>query len=145
MREKGLRKNPGCSWLETKKGVIQEFFAGDMSHPRYGEMKQVLEDLLNRLKAIGHQPNTNSIAYDVSDEEKRRILITHSEKLALAFGLLDINADFPIRIMKNIRICEDCHSFICGVSQITRRVIIVRDNLRFHHFHDGKCSCGNFW
>ncbi|TYI40984.1 hypothetical protein ES332_A02G202400v1 [Gossypium tomentosum] len=145
MRERGLRKNPGCSWLETKKGVIQEFFSGDMSHPRYGEMKQVLEDLLNRLKAIGYQPNMNSIAYDVSDEEKRRILITHSEKLALAFGLLDINADFPIRIMKNIRMCEDCHSFLCAVSQITRRVIIVRDNLRFHHFHDGKCSCGNFW
>ncbi|KAL4379552.1 hypothetical protein GQ457_02G013990 [Hibiscus cannabinus] len=145
MREKGLRKNPGCSWLEVKKGVIEEFFAGDMTHPRSGEMKQVLEHLLNRLKATGYKPNTNSVAYDVNDEEKRRILITHSEKLALAFGLLSINADCPIRIMKNIRMCEDCHSFMCGVSQITGRVVIVRDNLRFHHFLDGKCSCGNFW
>ncbi|XWS42101.1 hypothetical protein CRYUN_Cryun17cG0139900 [Craigia yunnanensis] len=145
MREKGLRKNPACSWLETKKGVIHEFFAGDMTHPRSGEMKQVLEDLLNRLKAIGYQPNMSSVAYDVNDEDKRRILMAHSEKLALAFGLLCITVNCPIRIMKNIRICEDCHSFMCGASQITGRVIIVRDNLRFHHFHGGKCSCGNFW
>ncbi|KAK8653035.1 hypothetical protein V6N13_127056 [Hibiscus sabdariffa] len=93
MREKGLRKNPGCSWLEAKKGVIEEFFAGDMTHPRSGEMKQVLEDLLYSLKAIGYEPNMNSIAYGVNDEVKRRILITHSDKLALAYGLLSINAD----------------------------------------------------
>lgn len=145
MRKNGLRKNPACSWLEVKKGVIHEFFAGDMTHPRSGEMKQVLEDLLNRLKAIGYQPNMSSVAYDMNDEDKMRILTTHSEKLALAFGLLTITADCPITIMKNTRICEDCHSFMCGVSQITGRVIIIRDNLRFHHFHGGKCSCGNFW
>ncbi|OMO84487.1 hypothetical protein COLO4_22007 [Corchorus olitorius] len=145
MREKGFKKIPACSWLEGKKGVIHEFFAGDMTHPRSGEMKQVLEDLLNRLKTLGYQPNLSSVAYDVNDEDKRRILMAHSEKLALAFGLLSTNSDCPIRIMKNLRICEDCHSFMCGVSQITGRVIIVRDNLRFHHFHGGKCSCGNFW
>ncbi|XVF17951.1 hypothetical protein REPUB_Repub10bG0169300 [Reevesia pubescens] len=122
MREKCLRKNPACSWLEVKKGVIHEFFAGDMTHPMSGEMKRVLEDLLNRLKAIGYQPNMSSVAYDVNDDGKRRILMAHSEKLALAFGLLSISADCPIRIMKNIRICEDCHLFMCGVSQITGRV-----------------------
>ncbi|XVE87349.1 hypothetical protein DITRI_Ditri18aG0110700 [Diplodiscus trichospermus] len=145
MREKGLRKNPACSWLEAKKGVIHEFLAGDMTHPRSDEMKVVLEDLLNRLKDIGYQPNMSSVAYDVNDEDKKRILMGHSEKLALAFGLLSITADCPIRIMKNIRICEDCHSFMCGASQITGMVIIIRDNLRFHHFHGGKCSCGDFW
>ncbi|KAE8715676.1 putative dimethyladenosine transferase-like [Hibiscus syriacus] len=131
MREEGLRKNPGCSWMEGKKGVIEEFFARDMTHPRSGEMKQVLEHLRNRLKAIGYEPNMNSVAYDVNDEEKRRILIIHSEKLALAFGLLGINADCLVRFMRNIIICEDWHSFMCGVSQVTGRVIIVRDNLRF--------------
>ncbi|XVF24836.1 hypothetical protein REPUB_Repub13aG0162200 [Reevesia pubescens] len=119
-------------WLEAKKGVIHELFAGDLTHPRAGEMKQELEDLLNRLKAIGYQPNMSSVANDVNDEDKRRILMVHNEKLALAFGLLSISADCPIRIMKNVRICEDCHSFMCGVSQITGRAITVRD-LRFHH------------
>ncbi|KAK9265938.1 hypothetical protein L1049_003462 [Liquidambar formosana] len=145
MREKGLRKNPGCSWVEAKKGVIHEFFAGDMTHPKSNEIKRALEDLLDRLKEHGYLPNLSSVAYDVSDEDKKRILMTHSEKLALAFGLLSTNVGSSIRIVKNLRICEDCHSVMCGASQITGREIIVRDNMRFHHFRDGVCSCGNFW
>ena len=83
--------------------------------------------------------------YDVSDEEKKRILMTHSEKLALAFGLLTTSPGATVRIMKNLRICEDCHLFMCCTSQVTGREIVVRDNMRFHHFQDGKCSCGNYW
>ena len=145
MRAKGLKKNPGCSWVEGKKGIIHEFFAGDMSHPKSREIKQALEDLLDRLKYLGYQPNLSSVAYDISDEEKKRLLMSHSEKLALAFGLLTTNAGCTIRIVKNLRICEDCHSVMCGASQITGREIVVRDNMRFHHFRDGRCSCGNFW
>nr|CAN84077.1 hypothetical protein VITISV_032319 [Vitis vinifera] len=142
MRAKGLKKNPGCSWVEGKKGIIHEFFAGDMSHPKSREIKQALEDLLDRLKYLGYQPNLSSVAYDIIDEEKKRLLMSHSEKLALAFGLLTTNAGCTIRIVKNLRICEDCHSVMCGASQITGREIVVRDNMRFHHFRDGGCSCG---
>ncbi|RVW51582.1 Pentatricopeptide repeat-containing protein [Vitis vinifera] len=105
------------------------------------EIKQALEDLLDRLKYLGYQPNLSSVAYDISDEEKKRLLMSHSEKLALAFGLLTTNAGCTIRIVKNLRICEDCHSVMCGASQITGREIVVRDNMRFHHFRDGRCSC----
>ena len=83
--------------------------------------------------------------YDVSDEEKKRIQMTHSEKLALAFGLLTTSSGATVRIMKNLRIYEDCHLFMCGASQVIGREIVVRDNMRFHHFQDGKCSCGNYW
>lgn len=145
MRRKGLKKNPGCSWIEPRKGVIHEFFSGDMTHPMSNEIKQVLMDLLDRLEATGYQPKLSSVPYDVSDEEKRRILMTHSEKLALAFGLISMNPGCSIRIMKNLRICEDCHLVMCGASQITKRDIVVRDNMRFHHFCNGTCSCGNFW
>ncbi|XP_048334948.2 pentatricopeptide repeat-containing protein At5g44230 [Ziziphus jujuba] len=145
MRGKGLRKNPGYSWIEAEKGQIHEFFAGDTTHRMSIEIKQALEDLLVRLKARGYQPDLNSVAYDVSDEEKKRILMTHSEKLALAYGLVSTNAGCTIRIMKNLRICDDCHAFMCGASQITAREMVIRDNMRFHHFHDGMCSCGNFW
>ncbi|KAI6673060.1 hypothetical protein NL676_000966 [Syzygium grande] len=145
MRGKGLKKNPGCSWFESKKGEIHEFFAGDTKHPRSSEINGVLVDLLERLKGHGYQQILSSVAYDVSENEKKRILMGHSEKLALAFGLLDSSANCPIRIMKNLRICEDCHSFMCGVSHIIGREIIVRDNVRFHHFKGGTCSCGNFW
>ncbi|KAJ6305024.1 hypothetical protein OIU78_020548 [Salix suchowensis] len=125
--------------------MVHEFFSGDMTHPRSGEIKQALEDLLERLEAKGYQPHLSSVPYDVSDEDKRRILMTHSEKLALAFGLISTLPGSEIRIVKNVRICEDCHSVICGASQIMGREIVVRDIMRFHHFHDGICSCGNFW
>ncbi|XP_028759632.1 pentatricopeptide repeat-containing protein At5g44230 [Neltuma alba] len=145
MRGKKLKKNPGCSWVEAKKGIIQEFFAGDATHPQTREIRKALEDLVERLKATGYQPNLGSVPYDVSDEEKKRILMTHSEKLALAYGLLNTDAGSTIKIMKNLRICEDCHVVMCGASKITERKIIVRDNMRFHHFIEGVCSCGNFW
>lgn len=145
MRGKKLKKNPGCSWVEAKKGIIQEFFAGDATHPQTREIRKALEDLVERLEATGYQPNLGSVPYDVSDEEKKRLLMTHSEKLALAYGLLNTDADSTIKIMKNLRICEDCHIVMCGASKITKRKIIVRDNMRFHHFTGGTCSCGNFW
>ncbi|KAI6673058.1 hypothetical protein NL676_000964 [Syzygium grande] len=139
-----LKKNPGCSWFKTKKGEIHEFFAGDAKHPRSSEINGVLVDLLDRLKGHGYQQILSSVAYDVSEDEKKRILMAPSEKLALAFGLMDSSANCPVRIMKNLRICETCHSFMCGVSHIIGREIIVRDNVRFHHFNGGTCSCGNF-
>ncbi|XP_071735297.1 pentatricopeptide repeat-containing protein At5g44230-like [Rutidosis leptorrhynchoides] len=142
-RSKGLKKNPASSWIEGAKGVIHEFFAGDMTHPRAYEIKKELQDLLGRLELDGYSPVLSSAPYDVSDDEKRRILSGHSEKLALAYGLLvDCGV---IRIVKNVRICEDCHVVMCGASKISGREIIVRDNMRFHHFRDGVCSCNNFW
>jgi pentatricopeptide repeat protein len=145
MREKQLRKYPGCSWVEARNGIVHEFFAGDVKHPEINEIKKALDDLLQQLKAIGYQPKLNSVPYDIDDEGKRLLLMSHSEKLALAFGLLNTDADSTIKIMKNLRICEDCHIVMCGVSKVTGRKIVVRDNMRFHHFLDGTCSCNNFW
>ncbi|KAI8017398.1 Pentatricopeptide repeat-containing protein [Camellia lanceoleosa] len=107
MRTKGLKKNPGCSWVEGKKGVVHEFFAGDMTHPKSREIKLALLDVVNRLKFHGYQPKLSCVPYDVSDEEKKRILMTHSEKLALGFGLLSTSAGCTIRIVKNLRIYSD--------------------------------------
>ncbi|KAK3010671.1 hypothetical protein RJ639_011274 [Escallonia herrerae] len=145
MRVKGLKKIPACSWVEGEKGLIHEFFAGDMTHPRSTEIMHTLEDLMDKLKLCGYWPNLSSLPYNMNDEDKKRILMTHSEKLALAYGLLTTSAGCTITIMKNIRICEDCHLLMCGASQITGREIVVRDNMRFHHFRDGTCSCTNFW
>ncbi|XXG51067.1 hypothetical protein AAC387_Pa02g4926 [Persea americana] len=78
-------------------------------------------------------------------EEKEVMLGTHSEKLAIAFGLISLSSESPIRVMKNLRICSDCHTFSKYVSQITQREIIVRDKNRFHHFKAGFCSCKDFW
>ncbi|BAT73630.1 hypothetical protein VIGAN_01113800 [Vigna angularis var. angularis] len=122
--------------------MIHRFAAGDVKHPQINEIKKELNELLERLKGIGYQPNLSSVLYD---DEKRLLLMSHSEKLALSFGLLSTDAGSTIKIMKNLSICKDFHIVMCGVSRLTGRKIVVRDNTRFHHFFNGACSCRNFW
>ncbi|KAG6532689.1 pentatricopeptide repeat-containing protein At5g44230-like [Zingiber officinale] len=145
MRARGLRKNPSASWTEDKDGSVHEFFAGDNSHPRIRQIKRALENLLCMLKLRGYVPVLSSVVYDVKDEEKERLLKGHSEKLALAFGLSTTSAGDTIRISKNLRICDDCHLVMRLASRAVEREIVVRDNMRFHHFKDGECSCREFW
>ncbi|KAE8666307.1 putative pentatricopeptide repeat-containing protein [Hibiscus syriacus] len=69
----------------------------------------------------------------------------HSEKLAIVFGLLNSEPGTEIVVIKNLRVCEDCHLFLKGVSKIVDRQLVVRDATRFHHFRDGTCSCKDYW
>jgi hypothetical protein len=105
----------------------------------------MLKSLSQKLESAGYVPDTNSVLHDVDEEVKLGILHAHSEKLAIAFGLIATPDGTPIRITKNLRVCGDCHSFCKLVSAITQRDIIVRDANRFHHFKEGICSCGDYW
>ncbi|KAJ0786327.1 putative DYW domain-containing protein [Helianthus annuus] len=69
----------------------------------------------------------------------------HNEKLAIAFGLLVYSDNALIIITKNLRICGDCHNMAKFVSRVEKRMVIIRDTRRFHHFADGLCSCGDYW
>nr|XP_034591874.1 pentatricopeptide repeat-containing protein At5g44230 [Setaria viridis] len=145
MRNRRLKKDPAVSWFEGQDGLVHQFFAGDNTHPRTNEIKKALLELVEKLKLAGYVPNLSSIVYNVSEKEKERLLMGHSEKLALSFGLLTLGSRSTIRIVKNLRICEDCHLFMRLVSKVEPINIIVRDNMRFHHFKDGECSCSGFW
>ncbi|GAV65048.1 PPR domain-containing protein/PPR_1 domain-containing protein/PPR_2 domain-containing protein/DYW_deaminase domain-containing protein [Cephalotus follicularis] len=144
MRDKGVRKVPGCSWLEVQ-NQIHTFSVGDNSHPDKDRIYTILEDLDFKMKKEGYIPSTNLVLHDVENEEKEHMLRYHSEKLAVAFGILSIPAGRPIRVIKNLRVCEDCHNAIKYTSKIVGRLIILRDSHRFHHFSEGSCSCGDFW
>ncbi|XP_059455183.1 pentatricopeptide repeat-containing protein At5g16860-like [Corylus avellana] len=91
--------------------------------------------------AMGHVPEMSFALHDVDDEEKGGLLLEHSEKLALAYGILTSPAGAPIRITKNLRVCGDCHTAITYISKIIDDEIILRDSSRFHHFRKGSCSC----
>ncbi|KAA8540608.1 hypothetical protein F0562_024473 [Nyssa sinensis] len=144
MKKKGVRKNSGRSWIELA-GVIHQFKAGDLSHPETEPMYKLLEGLIRRTKLEGFMPLTELVLMDVSDEEKEGNLNYHSEKLALAYGVLKMSPGIEIRISKNLRTCPDCHCWMEIVSRVLNRVIIVRDRIRFHRFEGGLCSCGNYW
>lgn len=85
------------------------------------------------------------VFYDLEDEQKAVILKYHSEKLAIAFGLLKLPLEAPIRVIKNLRICEDCHTAAKLISSFTKRKIIIRDVNRYHYFEKGSCSCNDYW
>ncbi|KAA8540030.1 hypothetical protein F0562_026722 [Nyssa sinensis] len=144
MKKKGVKKDPGLSWIQNQ-GTVHYFTVGDASHPDIRLIYGMLEWLNLRSKKAGYVPNCNVILLDVEDEEKARLLWLHSERLALAFGLVRTPSRSPIRIMKNLRICVDCHAVIKFISQIVDREIVVRDINRFHQFQDGLCSCGDYW
>lgn len=140
----GMRKSPGCSWIEIN-GNAHLFIGGDTAHPQAREIYKLLEELPEKIKTIGYTPNTSFSLHDISEEEKMLSLTTHSEKLAIAFGILNTRTGQVLRVTKNLRICGDCHTFAKFVSDVYKREIIVRDVNRFHHFQDGFCSCGDFW
>ncbi|XP_052182182.1 pentatricopeptide repeat-containing protein At5g50990 [Diospyros lotus] len=144
MRKNGIRKNSGKSWIEMA-GVIHKFKAGDQSHLERGAIYKVLESLIQRTKLEGFIPTIELVLMDVSDEEKEENLNYHSEKLALAYGILKTSPGMEIQIAKNLRTCLDCHSWMKIVSRMLNRVIIVRDRIRFHRFQGGLCTCGDYW
>ncbi|PKI41294.1 hypothetical protein CRG98_038315 [Punica granatum] len=145
MKSRGVRKLPGCSVLEVDGGV-HEFFAGDhRTHPMSKEIKVMLDEISRRLKLAGYVANTEPVLFDIEDEEKEDTLSLHSEKIAIAFGLIRLNEAVPIRIVKNLRVCWDCHQYTKMISRAFNREIIVRDRNRFHHFKDGECSCRDYW
>ncbi|KAL9235806.1 hypothetical protein vseg_010541 [Gypsophila vaccaria] len=143
MDKKGLRKTPGCSLVELR-NELHTFHSGSTIHPQSKEIYAYLDSVIRRIKSVGYVPDTSSI-HDVEADIQEQLLSSHSEKLAIAFGLLNTNHGVPIHIRKNLRVCGDCHNATKYISLVTGREIIVRDMQRFHHFKDGKCSCGDYW
>lgn len=144
MKEMGIQKMPGSSSVEIN-GKIHEFTSGDESHPGVKHITGMLDEINCRLRDAGHVPDLKTVLLDVDEQEKEFLLSRHSEKLAIAYGLISTGRRMPIRVVKNLRICSDCHAFAKLVTAVYDREIIIRDNNRFHFFRQGLCSCGDYW
>ncbi|XP_043718688.1 pentatricopeptide repeat-containing protein At4g21065-like [Telopea speciosissima] len=144
MKANHVQKTPGCSAVELG-GALHEFSAGDRSHPRSVEIYAAWDELVKRIKSMGYEPDTGVLLRNLNEEDGEQALYCHSEKLALTFALITSEPESPIKIVKNLRICGDCHRAIELVSKLENREITVRDRNRFHHFKAGFCSCGGYW
>ncbi|XP_024973909.1 putative pentatricopeptide repeat-containing protein At3g11460, mitochondrial [Cynara cardunculus var. scolymus] len=138
MRERRLRKDPGYSYVEHK-GKTNLFVAGDHNHPQTEEIYAML-DRLDELVNDSHVNNRNG---ERTNDEVSGLV--HSERLAIAFALLSTDIGQDIVVIKNLRVCGDCHVFIKSVSKVVDRRFVIRDPTRFHHFKDGVCSCKDYW
>ncbi|KAL5981989.1 putative pentatricopeptide repeat-containing protein [Asimina triloba] len=144
MRDRGVKKETGLSWVEEGNRV-HSFASGDRSHAMTEEIYQKLEELGEKMEQAGYIADTSFALHDWDSEEKKRAVWCHSERLAIALGLIIFPPDRPIRVMKNLRVCGDCHTAIKFMSKCTARTIILRDNCRFHRFEGGLCSCADYW
>lgn len=145
MKHVGVYKAPGCSWVEVKDSAYV-FFAGDLSCERGNEGVSLLRELERKMMERGYVGGSAGLVFvDVEQEAKQEIVGLHSERLALAFGLISIPKGITIRVMKNLRMCRDCHEAFKLISEIVDRDIVVRDVNRFHYFKNGSCTCRDFW
>ncbi|MCL7049079.1 hypothetical protein MKW94_024224 [Papaver nudicaule] len=145
MNDRGVKKVPGFSVIEMD-GVVSEFIAGGRMHPESKDIYAKVDEMLKCIRSVGYIPETDAVLHDiVEEEEKENPLYFHSEKLAIAYGLLKTKPGSIIRISKNLRVCKDCHQASKFISKVFDREIIVRDRNRFHHFKNGECSCKDYW
>ncbi|CAD5192032.1 unnamed protein product [Musa acuminata subsp. malaccensis] len=145
MGKKRMKKDPGCSLIEVDNRVHEFVVSDRFQRKGLEEIFTMLAAMKRELKLAGYAVDTEMASYDLEEEEKEMAVMHHSEKLALAFGLVRAQHGSTVRIVKNLRMCVDCHTFFKLVSEVYQRKIVVRDKNRFHHFGGGVCSCKDYW
>lgn len=144
MRDRGLRKHPCRSWVIIKK-QLHTFYARDKSHPQSKDIYSGLDILILKCLKAGYEPDMSFVLQEVEEQQKKDFLFYHSAKLAATYGLLKTRPGEPIRVVKNILLCRDCHTFLKYATVVTQREIILRDASGFHCFSNGQCSCKGYW
>ncbi|KAL6138459.1 hypothetical protein ACLB2K_063741 [Fragaria x ananassa] len=144
MRKRGFLKHPGRSWF-IHNNKIHPFYARDKSDPQVKDIYSGLEILIVECMKAGYVPDTSFVLHEVEEHQKKDFLYYHSAKLAATYGLLTNKPGKPIRVVKNILLCGDCHNFLKYLSIVAKRAIHVRDASGFHYFSNGQCSCKDYW
>ncbi|PIA51912.1 hypothetical protein AQUCO_01000051v1 [Aquilegia coerulea] len=144
MKDEKLGKLKDWSSISMK-DKVRSFKPDDRSDTHSPEMYALLNDLLDKAKNLGY---VSQKSLEMADEEEKgktfSSVVHHSEKLAVAYGLLKVPSGASIRVLKSISMCRDCHNLIKHISALTGREIIIRDSKRLHQFNNGHCSCGDF-
>ncbi|MQM09613.1 hypothetical protein Taro_042481 [Colocasia esculenta] len=125
-------KEPDRSWIEVENS-LHAFFVGDRLHLLASDIYKFLEHLNDKATEIGYKQDKEGFLHDTEQEQKDPTVYIHSEKLAVTFGLISLSPEIPIRVIKNLRVCNDCHTWMKFVSRIMDRPIVVGDSYRFHH------------
>jgi hypothetical protein len=90
---------------------LKEFRAHGRAHPRSAEIYAELYRLSAELKEHGHKFDPSCITRPLSEHETvESVLCGHSEKLAIAFNLIQRPRLKFIQITNNLRMCPDCRT-----------------------------------
>ncbi|XP_068666797.1 pentatricopeptide repeat-containing protein At4g01030, mitochondrial-like [Aristolochia californica] len=136
----GVKNMGGWCWIQINR-TVHVFSAEGRPHPDIAEIYFELYQMILEMKKLGYVPDTDCVLETLDEEEKEKLLLSHPEKLAITFGLIKTGRSQPIKVIKNARVCKDCHTAAKYMSQISGREIVLKEGVRFHHFINGKCSC----
>ncbi|GJY90790.1 pentatricopeptide repeat-containing protein [Tanacetum coccineum] len=125
-----IKKEPGYSCVHLGK-ESEVFHAGETSHSLKDEMLVLLKDLDEEMRRRGYVPDVSFVLRDIGEKDKENQLFWHSERLAVAYGLIKSVPGSVIRVVKNLRVCRDYHTVLKFISSIAGREIVVRDASRF--------------
>ncbi|KAH6777078.1 hypothetical protein C2S52_007490 [Perilla frutescens var. hirtella] len=144
MKKQGLKTTSSCSILENN-GKTYKFKNNDKSLADSYIVFDVLDILSRKTGADLYFSSVSKLKPAELLKRRANSPIFHSVRLAICFGLINTTVGEPVLIRKNIRVCEDCHRAAKKISLITNREVVVGDSKQYHHFKDGRCSCGDYW
>ncbi|XP_061996617.1 pentatricopeptide repeat-containing protein At4g01030, mitochondrial [Rosa rugosa] len=144
MRKVGVKHSPVWSWTQIDQ-KIHMFCAEGKPHPDLGEIYFELYHLVSEMKKLGYEPDISCVHQNIDAVEKKKMLLSHTEKLAITYGLMKLKNGEPIRVVNNTRVCSDCHTAAKYMSVVRKCEIFLKDGTRFHHFREGKCTCNDCW
>nr|BAD43657.1 putative selenium-binding protein [Arabidopsis thaliana] len=143
VEKESLKKRSGI--LHGVKSSMQEFRAGDTNLPENDELFQLLRNLKMHMVEVGYVAETRMALHDIDQESKETLLLGHSERIAFARAVLNSAPRKPFTVIKNLRVCVDCHNALKIMSDIVGREVITRDIKRFHQMKNGACTCKDYW
>ncbi|OAY68958.1 Pentatricopeptide repeat-containing protein, partial [Ananas comosus] len=100
----------GCSWLEVRNKVYCFFNGVSFDLEKYNQFKTMIDDF----KPVLTDRGNSRLDFE---EEKEEVGGIHSEKKAIAFGIINSPKFTNIRIMKSVRMCTHCHTFAKLISK----------------------------
>ena len=143
IKAKGLEKDPGCGWMEIQNWVYvlgvgissSNSLKRSISYSGYllaWWLRKVMLPICNlfymRLRTM------------------RRETCFAGTVIGWPYHLeCHTKPGTTLQVMKNIRVCRDCHTMTKHKSKVVQRELLVRDGNHFHVFKDGACICGDYW
>ncbi|CAI0418037.1 unnamed protein product [Linum tenue] len=105
----GLKNELGHSWNDTRNKVFA-FGSADKYSEHYQEISNLLEELGSLMSKERYAANVQYACMTLRRMKREDWLCGHCERFAIAFRLLKTDPGIHLQVMKNLRVCRDCHT-----------------------------------